>query len=301
MSVPKPIPRQRPKPGCKQTWRARSTSARGPSLPSPCSGPGRGHRASGICAPSSGVGRVWRSLIDRRLAEVYSALAAGLPVDPKPLGSSLASSDEDAAYRASSTFPERTGINTGCDAMADCPDPAEPRHGLRLLAAASRVTVAAHCLPSGCGDRRTAAAASPKLIGLSLPQAVTLATAIFIHRLTEAEDRRARPHARARMSRTARQTPAMVINVVPLRLEIRPDMRIADLAAQFRRKVRAGIRHQRYRIADLRRDLRRIDRPVIRQPSVSGRSRTTAVRRLPGHGLPGFQRPGRRSERLRGL
>ncbi len=69
----------------------------------------------------------------------------------------------------------------------------------------------------------------------------------------------------ARMSPTARQTPAMTTNVVPLRLSIRPHMPVEELAAQLRRNVRSGMRHQRYRIADMRRDLRRIDRPIVRQ------------------------------------
>src|SRR5262249_15428779 len=54
-------------------------------------------------------------------------------------------------------------------------------------------------------------------------------------------------------------------NIVPLRFSIQSDMRVETLSEQVRRNTRAALRRQRYRIADIRRDLRRIDRPIVRQ------------------------------------
>jgi enterobactin synthetase component F len=197
-------------------------------------------------------------LIARRVAEVYSAMAAGLPVEPKTLGSLPALVAEDAAYRGSNHF--KSDRQYWSDLLADCPDP--PSLGIRTASASGQLLHQLVDLPAPtvAGLRHLA-----QSLELTFPQVVSLAVAIFIHRLTEAEDVVLGQFMTARMSPTARQTPAMVTNVVPLRVAIRPDMRIEELAVQVRRNVRSGMRHQRYRIADMRRDLRRIDRPIVRQ------------------------------------
>lgn len=198
------------------------------------------------------------SLIVRRIAEVYAAFAAGEAVEHKTLGSLAALIEEDAAYRSSGHF--NADRQYWLDVMADCPEPpglsigapTRPEPSLRQTAVLSAVTTA-HLQRFG------------QKVELTFPQVITLCTAILIHRLTETEDVVIGQLLAARMTPTARQTPGLVANVVPLRVEIRPDMRVAELAVQVRRKIRTGIRHQRYNIADLRRDLRRIDRPIIRQ------------------------------------
>ncbi len=47
----------------------------------------------------------------------------------------------------------------------------------------------------------------------------------------------------------------MVSNIVPLRLDVRPDTPVTDLAAQVSQRVRALLKHQRYRPEDIRADL----------------------------------------------
>jgi amino acid adenylation domain-containing protein len=198
------------------------------------------------------------SFIVRRIADVYAALAAGAPVDLKTIGSLTDLIKEDAAYRASAHF--RSDRQFWLDLMADCPEP--PSLSIRAPTVPEQFV------------RRTAVLSSAttaqlqrfgQKVEMTFPQVVTLCTAIFVHRLTETEDVVLGQLLAARMSPTARQTPGLVANVVPLRVAIRPDMRVAELAIQVRRKIRSGIRHQRYSIAELRRDLRRIDRPIIRQ------------------------------------
>jgi enterobactin synthetase component F len=203
------------------------------------------------------------SLITSRVADVYSAFAAGSNVECKPLGSLVALIEEDAAYRASRHF--ETDRQFFMNSMLDCPEP--QRLGSRMSSESLQVLRETVYLASAdalqfqhFGQR----------MELSPTQVIALVTAIFIHRLTGAEDIVLGLFMTARMSPTAKRTPAMVTNVLPLRVNIQPGMSVRDLALQVRRAARAIIRHQRYRIADLRRDLRRIDRPLIEQ-SVSVR------------------------------
>src|SRR5208282_6395037 len=100
---------------------------------------------------------------------------------------------------------------------------------------------------------------------LTLPQVFTLATVTLIHRLTEVEDLVIGQFMTARMTPIARATPAMATNLAPLRFNIRSDMPVGAVAEQVRRRTRAALKRQRYRIADIRRDLRRVDRPIARQ------------------------------------
>lgn len=52
------------------------------------------------------------------------------------------------------------------------------------------------------------------------------------------------------------RVPGLVMNVLPLRLTVRPDRTFAELVGQVVRGVREVRRHQRYRYEDTRRDLR---------------------------------------------
>ena len=101
--------------------------------------------------------------------------------------------------------------------------------------------------------------------GLTFPQVITLATIILIHRLTGTEDLVVGQFMTARMSPIARATPSMATNLVPLRFSIQSDMPVGALAEQVRKRTREALRRQRYRIADIRRDLHCVDRPIARQ------------------------------------
>jgi amino acid adenylation domain-containing protein len=197
-------------------------------------------------------------LIARRVAHVYSALVAGSPIECSSFGSLAALIEDDAAYRTSSHF--QSDRKFWLDELADCPEP--PSLGIRTSPVSEQSLKRIADLPRATVDRLEQLG---QRMDLTFPQVVTVGMAIFIHRLTEAEDVVLGQMMTARMSRASRNTPAMMTNVVPLRLEIKPDMPVEGLAVQVRRKMRSAMRHQRYRIADIRRDLRRIDRPIIRQ------------------------------------
>jgi amino acid adenylation domain-containing protein len=201
------------------------------------------------------------SLIAHRVASVYSALNAESHVDCSPFSSLAALVEEDAAYRASTHF--ESDRQFWFDSMSCCPEPLSlsnrtPPVSMQFL----RQTID---IPSATVVQLQRFA---QRMQLTFPQAVTAATAIFIHRLTEAEDLVLGQFLAARMTAMTLQTPAMVANVVPLRLAIQPATSVGTLVAQVRGKTRAGLLHQRYRIADLRRDLHRIAKPIF-GPSIN--------------------------------
>ncbi len=197
-------------------------------------------------------------IVARRLAEVYSALAKGTPAECRPLGSLAGVVEDDTAYRVSRHF--QADRDFWLDAMSGCPEP--PTLSIGASQAAGPFLRKAAWLPAASVARLERLA---QRVGLTFPQIVTLAAAIHVHRHTGAEEIVLGQFMTARMSPRTRQTPAMLRNVVPLRLRVSPALRIEDLAVAVRKGLRAAMRHQRYPIADLRRDLRRIDRPLIRQ------------------------------------
>src|SRR5262249_2302415 len=90
--------------------------------------------------------------------------------------------------------------------------------------------------------------------GTDLRQVMTAAAAIFLHRLTGAEDLVFGLTVSAR-TRVSRCIPGMASHVVPLRLVLRPNVTVSGAVNQTARQIRQALRHQRYQVADMRRDL----------------------------------------------
>jgi len=196
------------------------------------------------------------SLIEQRVGEVYTALSRGFSVDYRALGSLAALVEEDADYRASEAF--KADRRFWRDALAGCPQ--------ALTLSVRRQTLPAQFLrlvadfPAAEFTRLQQFAQQMRV---SVPQFVTAAAAILIHRQTEAEDLVLGQTLGARVSALSRQTPAMVTNIVPLRLNISPEMSAGAVLEQVRTACLRGLRRQRYRIADLRRDLHQISKPLL--------------------------------------
>ena len=231
------------------------------------------------------------SLIARRVCEVYSALVAGNEVAPMPLGSYATLIEEDAAYRASPHF--QADRRFWRDLMADCPEPPS----LSVQATPAAGPWLRHVAELSC-DAAAELQDFARSVELSAPQALTMAAAIFIHRLTDAEDIVLGTVDGGADDAGGRQTPAMTTNVVPLRLQVRPETPVR-LATQMRRQARAGASpHSVIRIADLRRDLHRVDRPDRRTQHVSVRPVPAMRQALPecAANRPNFQRSRRRHQ-----
>ncbi len=162
------------------------------------------------------------SLIAQRLAEVYSALSGGFPVDCCPFGSLAALVEEDAAYRASESF--EADRQFWLDLMSGCPAPLTLSNRKSTPSAQFlRLTTE---LPSTTVTQLQQFA---QRLRLTLPQFAIAAIAIFIHRLTEAEDVVLGQYLTARMTATSSRTPAMMRNIVPMRLAIEPTMSVKAL------------------------------------------------------------------------
>ncbi len=187
-------------------------------------------------------------LMARRLAEVYTQLSSGQGAQDGAFGSLAVLLDEDAAYRASEQF--------ACDRqywsehLADRPEP---------------VSLGGHTVaPSNGGFLRHTVYLERSIvrelravadrIGASLPQIITTATAIFLHRLSGAADLVLGLPVAARGS-AARCVPGMASNVLPLRLAMHPGMTVSEAISETAGQMRRALEHKRCQIADLRRNL----------------------------------------------
>ncbi|WP_165963951.1 condensation domain-containing protein [Actinomadura sp. KC216] len=202
------------------------------------------------------------SLIGRRMAEVYTALARGGAHVPAERGCYRALLAEESAYRASEKFEGDRAYWTG--ALADKPVPvglsdamADPAID-HLTGTATLSPEATADLAAGARRLRTATA------GLTIA-----ATAAYVARMTGAQDVILGLAVTGRVSRLTLETPSMSSTVLPLRVLVRPDMTVHELVRTVTRATARLLRHQRYRRDDLLRDLgllgtrHRLHGPVI--------------------------------------
>ena len=89
----------------------------------------------------------------------------------------------------------------------------------------------------------------------SLAQVLEAATALYLHRLTEASDVVLGATLTARVGRKMRSIPAMASNILPLRVNFSAQMTFADLLRQVKKRKAEMVRNQRYRMEQLRADL----------------------------------------------
>ncbi|MZF85520.1 non-ribosomal peptide synthetase, partial [Streptomyces sp. SID5643] len=174
-----------------------------------------------------------------RLAQVYSALAAGqepLATRFRPLTELL---DQDRDYRTSPRHDEDRAYWHA--AFAERPEPTP------LTGRAAE--------PAPAPLRRTvrlAADRTPHLAGAGRWPAVLLAAvAAYTHRLTASGDVVVGLPMTARTTSLALSTPAMLANEMPLRLAVTGSTTLADLVRQVTDQVAGALRHQRYRGEDL--------------------------------------------------
>jgi nonribosomal peptide synthetase DhbF len=188
------------------------------------------------------------SLFTRRIAEVYTALADGLPCPENPFGSLTLLEEDDAAYRASEHFARDRQF--WLERLADRPEPlslssrprAKPIHNLRETG---------YLQPAITDKLR----ATGRIAGVTLAPLLIGAVASYLHRLTGAQDLVLGLAVTGRIKAPSRRVPGMVANVLPLRLTVRPQMSLSELAQRVGQEIFRALRHQRYRLEDMRRDL----------------------------------------------
>ena len=186
-------------------------------------------------------------LIARRVANVYTQLTIGRTTHDGSFGSLAVLLEEDANYRASEQFAQDRRY--WIDYLADRPEPVTLR-GRASSDSRGFLRNTAY-LPQRSADDLRSIARRP---GPSVAQIISAATAIFLHRLTGAKDLVFGLPVAAR-SDVLRRTPGMVSNVLPLRAAIRPDMAVSEVLGQTSWQMRRVLKHQRYQITDLRRDV----------------------------------------------
>ncbi|MGW2332242.1 amino acid adenylation domain-containing protein, partial [Streptomyces sp. NPDC001700] len=184
-----------------------------------------------------------QSIYLRRLAQTYTALAAGqepAPTRIRPLAELLG---KDTEYR---TSPQHDKDRTyWLDLFGETPEPA--------------TLTGRTAEPSPKPLRRSVRLSAAQLAGLraSGRWSVVLlaAVAAYTHRLTSSGDVVVGLPMTARTDTLTIATPAMLANEVPLRFTVDPGMSLTDLVSQATAQVNGALRHQRYRSEDLHREL----------------------------------------------
>ncbi|MGW6535807.1 amino acid adenylation domain-containing protein [Streptomyces sp. NPDC055011] len=188
------------------------------------------------------------SLLSRRVAEVHTALARGEDPAPSPFGPLSAVVEEEAAYRDEERYAADRAHWLG--RLADLGDQ-EPLAGASFPAAPGFLRAEASLSP----EATAGVLALARTAKATWADAVTAAFAAFLHRSTGNRDVLLSLPAMARLGSAALSVPAMVVNVLPLRVAVRPDLPLAGLVSEVAAGVRDLRRHQRYRAEDIRRDL----------------------------------------------
>jgi nonribosomal peptide synthetase DhbF len=188
------------------------------------------------------------SLVARRVADVYTALTQGRPCDENVFGSLRQLLDSDSFYRSSDQFAQDREY--WMKRFADHPEPA--RLAGRPSGTSENFAQMTSYLSPSRVDRLQVAA---RRAGVRWSRIMIAATAVYVHRLTGARDVVLGLPVTARQDPVLRRTPGMLANLLPLRLSVRPDMSLSELARQTAGEVSDVLAHQCYRGEDLHRDL----------------------------------------------
>ncbi|MFY1679298.1 amino acid adenylation domain-containing protein [Streptomyces sp. WMMC905] len=186
------------------------------------------------------------TLISRRVAEVYAAGDADVPgARFAPLADLVAEERaylEGEAYAADREFWADRMAGAAPTALSTSSGPPSGAPPLRAVAD----------LPPGSLTRLGLAAQAAKATWAEL---VVAATVVYTHRLTGSRDVVLGLPVTNRRGPAALRTPAMCVNVLPLRIALRPEDTAAELLRRVVLEIRQVRRRQRYPQADLRRDL----------------------------------------------
>ncbi|MFB8029756.1 MULTISPECIES: amino acid adenylation domain-containing protein [unclassified Streptomyces] len=189
------------------------------------------------------------SLLVRRTAAVYTALARGDAPGPRSFGTLAELVEEDAAYRSSEAFTADRAHWTG--AFADRPE--VPRlAGRGALPSRTFLRRTAHLGPDATEGVRDLAAR----LRATWPDVLIAAQALYTARATGRQEVVLGLPMMGRMGSVSLRVPGMVMNVLPLRLDVSPGATFAELVRQVVLGIREVRRHQRFRYEDIRRDLR---------------------------------------------
>jgi amino acid adenylation domain-containing protein/non-ribosomal peptide synthase protein (TIGR01720 family) len=186
-------------------------------------------------------------LLVQRAAQVYTELVHSGQVTSPPLGSLRELLDDEAAYRGS----DRLAVDRDywLDVLAGQhepvvisrrpADPAKPLRRTAFLPAAS-----ARAVLSAARTSRSAWQA-----------AVVAALAVYAQRMTGESDVTINLVVTGRSGPAAKSSSGMLSNLLPIRVRITSAMTFGELTVLVSATIRAGLKHQRYRHEDMRKEL----------------------------------------------
>jgi amino acid adenylation domain-containing protein len=203
------------------------------------------------------------ALISRQVASLYSSLLKGRASKPEPAGSWLTLLEKDQAYRQSAQY--EIDRHYWSSQFADRPDRVTlagrpPRWSAGFVRCTAELTEADTKRVRSWATRHRA----------TLSQILITAVAVYIYRMTGTRSVTLGNTVTARTDAEMRRVVGMVSNVVPLRIDVDPAESIGALLRKVSRAAIEGMRHQRFRAEDLRRDLgARPSEPEIFGPLVN--------------------------------
>nr|WGD65500.1 condensation domain-containing protein [Bacillus subtilis] len=192
------------------------------------------------------------SLIAQRVASTYTALIKGQTAKATvPLGLSSTILEENTDYRGSVQYEKDRQF--WLDRFADAPEVVSladraPRTSNSFL----RHT--AYLPPSDVNALKEAA----RYFSGSWHEVMIAVSAVYVHRMTGSEDVVLYLPMMGRIGSASLNVPAMVMNLLPLRLTVSSSMSFSELIQQISREIRSIRRHHKYRHEELRRDLKLI-------------------------------------------
>ncbi|MET4921372.1 amino acid adenylation domain-containing protein [Streptomyces sp. PSRA5] len=190
-----------------------------------------------------------------RIAEVYTHLvtAPGEPVEHRaaPLGPVI---DDEAAYRSSEKYA--ADGRYWADHFDGAPAPTSLHDGSAVSGPGRRFLAVRREFDAGGSERLRAAA---KAAGVAWPTFFMAAMGVYLHRSRGLGEVVIGLPVTGRRTAVARTTPTMLSNILPMRLEISPSDRVADVAKRASAEARSVLKHQRYPSESLRRDRRQDD------------------------------------------
>ncbi|RJS19769.1 non-ribosomal peptide synthetase [Corallococcus sp. H22C18031201] len=189
------------------------------------------------------------SLLTRRVADLYTARRTGRAASGG-FGALRGVLDEDLAYQSSAQREADRAF--WMERFADGLTPVTLTPPAPMSAAFIRRT---HHLSTSEVERLQALS---RREGLSWPDLLLATAAAWMHRETTSTEVVLGLPVMARLGSAALRVPCMAMNIVPLRVKVRPEEGLLDLARGVAHEVRAARPHLRYRYEQLRRDLRRV-------------------------------------------